>query len=134
MSPPAQKGTRPSSRAAPRMTTAAIAGSSAHSLSLASSPSTMGWVSAFSAFGRFSVTLPTRPFRSRMISSLTAAPFRSMAGASYSPGLWSARHFAPGMIHVIPGPAAARLNCGRSERKPLSGPRFRATDAAEKEA
>ena len=26
----------------------------------------MGWVSAFSAFGRFSVTLPTRPFRSRM--------------------------------------------------------------------
>ena len=34
----------------------------------------MGWVSAFSAFGRFSVTLPTRPFRSRMTSSLTVAP------------------------------------------------------------
>ena len=42
----------------------------------------MGWVSAFSAFGRFSVTLPTRPFRSRIISSLTAPPPRSFGAAS----------------------------------------------------
>ena len=42
----------------------------------------MGWVSAFSAFGRFSVTLPTRALRSRKISSLTIAPPRSIAGAS----------------------------------------------------
>ena len=77
----------------------------------------MGWVSAFSAFGRFSVTLPTRPFRSRMISSLTAAPLLSKAGASYSRALWSARHFAPGMIHVIPA------SCGRSPKMAgCSGP------------
>src|SRR6202521_770075 len=72
MSPPAEKARSP----APRMTTRVIAGSRAHSLSLAASAWTMPCVTALSACGRFSVITPAAPHRSNRMScsALKARP------------------------------------------------------------
>src|SRR5262245_31861970 len=70
MSPPAENARSPAAVIITRVT----AGSSAQRSSCARSATTMGWVTALSAFGRLSVTTPAAPRRSnRISSSLTPA-------------------------------------------------------------
>src|SRR5229473_2795842 len=71
MSPPAQKA-RPS---APRISTACTAGSSAHWRSIGSNRRYMSRVKAFSACGRFKVTVATPPSRPNRMSLLIPLPW-----------------------------------------------------------
>src|SRR3990172_4388710 len=82
MSPPAQNGTLPSLRAAPRTSTALIAGSRAQALSLSFMAIAMAVVSALSAAGRLSVTVPRPPRASNRTSSVAI----SSLSAQQAPG------------------------------------------------
>src|SRR5262245_5985980 len=66
MSPPAQKARSPS----PRSTIALTAGSCSQSSSWRQYARIIGRVSAFSAFGRFSVAMPIAPRRSNRMSEV----------------------------------------------------------------
>src|SRR3990172_11445055 len=82
MSPPAQNGTLPSLRAAPRTSTALIAGSRAQALSFSFMAIAMAVVSALSAAGRLSVTVPRPPRASNRTSSVAI----SSLSAQQAPG------------------------------------------------
>src|SRR3546814_20591961 len=100
MSPPAAKA-----RAlVERIITASTSSASAHWRNCSSSPCTMSSVTAFSAFGRFSVTTPSPPATSNPLSSPLHDPSPSLQHA--------ARHDHPHHLvlafqNPVPAPLAA---------------------------
>src|SRR5437016_12076291 len=82
MSPPAQKARPP----APRIRTAWTAGSSAQPRSIGSNRRYMSRVKAFSACGRFNVTVATPPSRPNRMSSLSLICISRTAGVSCASG------------------------------------------------